>query len=81
MSKEENSVSDMEKMLEQLKAMTDGKDNDFAEQIVKMEKLIEAKKKDIYSNLTPWETVKIARHPQRPVLSDYIKLLFSDFIE
>ena len=81
MSKEENSVSDMEKMLEQLKTMTDGKDSDFAEQIAKMEKLIEAKKKDIYSNLTPWETVKIARHPKRPVLDDYIKLLFSDFIE
>jgi acetyl-CoA carboxylase carboxyl transferase subunit alpha len=80
-NKKETSVSDMEEMLEKLKAMTDTKDSDFAEQITNMEKLIESKKKNIYSNLTPWETVQIARHHKRPVLDDYIKLLFTDFIE
>ncbi|MEN8127232.1 MAG: acetyl-CoA carboxylase carboxyltransferase subunit alpha [Planctomycetota bacterium] len=34
--------------------------------------------KQIYSNLTPWQTVQVARHPQRPILSDYLNLMFKD---
>ena len=35
--------------------------------------------KKIYSNLSPWQIVKIARHPNRPKTSDYINNIFSDF--
>jgi len=35
----------------------------------------------IYSELTPWQTVQVARHPNRPLLKDYIKGVFSEFIE
>jgi acetyl-CoA carboxylase carboxyl transferase subunit alpha len=35
----------------------------------------------IDATLTPWQTVQIARHPQRPVLQDYIRLICSEFIE
>lgn len=38
-------------------------------------------RKKIYSNLTPWQTVQIARHPSRPLLRDYIQKVFSQFIE
>jgi acetyl-CoA carboxylase carboxyl transferase subunit alpha len=34
--------------------------------------------KQIYSNLTAWQTVQVARHPQRPILSDYLNLMFKD---
>ena len=34
--------------------------------------------KQIYSNLTPWQTVQVSRHPQRPILSDYLNLMFKD---
>lgn len=34
--------------------------------------------KDIYSNLTPWQTVQVSRHPQRPLLGDYLNLMFND---
>jgi len=34
--------------------------------------------KKIYSNLTPWQTVQVARHPQRPILSDYLSQMFKD---
>jgi acetyl-CoA carboxylase carboxyl transferase subunit alpha len=37
--------------------------------------------KEIYSKLTPWQRVQVARHPDRPGVEDYINLLFSDFIE
>jgi acetyl-CoA carboxylase carboxyl transferase subunit alpha len=38
-------------------------------------------KKQIYGNLTPWQTVQVARHPQRPHFVDYLDLLFEDFVE
>ena len=37
--------------------------------------------KQIYSNLTPWQTVQVARHPQRPILGDYLNLMFKDIHE
>lgn len=35
--------------------------------------------KKIYSNLSPWQIVKIARHPQRPKTKDYIQNIFENF--
>ncbi|MBU2576571.1 MAG: acetyl-CoA carboxylase carboxyltransferase subunit alpha [Nanoarchaeota archaeon] len=37
--------------------------------------------KNIYSNLFAWDTVQVARHPQRPILEDYINLMVHDFEE
>ncbi len=37
--------------------------------------------KRIYSQLTPWQTVQIARHPNRPHTVDYLSLLFDEFVE
>ena len=37
--------------------------------------------KEIYSNLTRWQRVQLARHPQRPLSLDYINYMASDFIE
>src|SRR5207248_10211795 len=34
-----------------------------------------------YSNLTPWETVQVARHADRPQTVDYIDLIFDEFVE
>lgn len=38
-------------------------------------------KKNVYANLTPWETVETARHPERPLAGDYINLCFDEFVE
>ncbi len=35
----------------------------------------------VYSELDPWETVQVARHPDRPMLTDYLNLLFDEFVE
>ncbi len=37
--------------------------------------------KRLYSGLTPWETVMVARHPQRPLSTDYLRMIFRDFCE
>jgi len=38
-------------------------------------------KKRIYSQLKPWETVEVARHPDRPMTADYLELVFDEFVE
>lgn len=38
-------------------------------------------KKKIFSELTPWETVEVARHPDRPMTTDYLALVFDEFVE
>ena len=38
-------------------------------------------KHDVYSNLTGWQKTQVARHPDRPYTLDYIKYMFTDFIE
>ena len=35
----------------------------------------------IYANLRPWETVEVARHPDRPMTEDYLELVFEEFVE
>ncbi|MGD2108189.1 MAG: acetyl-CoA carboxylase carboxyltransferase subunit alpha [Phycisphaerae bacterium] len=37
--------------------------------------------KRLYSSLTPWETVLVARHPNRPLTTDYLRMIFRDFCE
>jgi acetyl-CoA carboxylase carboxyl transferase subunit alpha len=37
--------------------------------------------RQIYSNLTPWQTVQVARHKDRPYTSDYLALAFEEFVE
>jgi acetyl-CoA carboxylase carboxyl transferase subunit alpha len=36
---------------------------------------------ETYKNLTPWETVQVARHEDRPLIKDYIQNVFSEFVE
>src|SRR5262245_23470124 len=42
---------------------------------------IESIRADIYRNLTPWQRVLVARHPNRPTVLDYVSRLFTEFVE
>ena len=37
--------------------------------------------KEIYSKLSPWKIVQVARHPERPYTLDYVQKIFTDFVE
>jgi acetyl-CoA carboxylase carboxyl transferase subunit alpha len=76
----EKSIAEMEKMIEKLKSIAPEKNN-YGDEIAELEKKCTLEKQKLYSGLTPWQTVQIARHPKRPVLQDYISLIFSEFIE
>jgi acetyl-CoA carboxylase carboxyl transferase subunit alpha len=53
----------------------------FEEEIQLIEKKLAEMRRQIFSNLTPWQRVQIARHPRRPYTLDYIGLAFTDFHE
>ncbi|MCM8803754.1 MAG: acetyl-CoA carboxylase carboxyltransferase subunit alpha [Candidatus Omnitrophica bacterium] len=50
-------------------------------EILKLKQLLVEKKKEIYSNLTPWQIVQVARHPNRPHTLDYLNNIFDEYIE
>ena len=52
---------------------------DISSKILSIEKKEKIELEKIYSNLTPWQIVKIARHPQRPKTKDYIQNIFENF--
>src|ERR1044071_6350256 len=53
----------------------------FEEEVKIIEKKIEETKRQIFSNLSAWDRIKIARHPKRPFVLDYLAHSFSDFSE
>jgi acetyl-CoA carboxylase carboxyl transferase subunit alpha len=53
----------------------------LSEQIKDLEKTRDELKQKIYSSLSSWQRIQIARHPQRPYSKDYIELIFKNFIE
>lgn len=74
-------IDEMEKMLHKLKELQKENGGTLNEQIGELEDKLRDRREEIYSNLTPWQTVQIARHPQRPILRDYIRMIFPDFLE
>ena len=74
---------DLQRKLEDLREHPD-EDNlnvDIGDEIRQLEEKIASKKKELYSNLTAWQRVQLARHPQRPYSLDYINHTFSGFSE
>ncbi|MFH1737239.1 MAG: acetyl-CoA carboxylase carboxyltransferase subunit alpha [Actinomycetota bacterium] len=77
----EKPILDMEKRLEELKRLSVGSKQDLSREIDELEAQIGEVKTKVYSKLTPWQRVQIARHPDRPLARDYIELIFHDFVE
>ena len=63
------------------KSRSGGDNTGIAEQIRRMRRELAALKREIYSNLDPWQTVQVARHQQRPQTRDYVDLVFDQFLE
>lgn len=71
----------LEHQLEELKKSTHAQKSGIAGDITTLEKQIEKVRARIYTKLTAWQKVQIARHPERPVTSDYINSMFTEFID
>jgi acetyl-CoA carboxylase carboxyl transferase subunit alpha len=75
----EKPIVELEKKIEEMKALTDTLD--IQPQIDELEQQVDKLRADIYRNLTRWQRVQIARHPDRPYTLDYITHCFEDFVE
>jgi acetyl-CoA carboxylase carboxyl transferase subunit alpha len=67
--------------MDELRKLTSIKGIDYSTEIRQLQRQQVAELKRIYSSLTAWQTVQVARHPDRPLLSDYLNLMVKDFRE
>lgn len=77
----ESPVQELETKLKELEAFSQEQDIDVSHEISNMQDKIEQTRTDIYANLTAWQKVQVARHPNRPYTMDYINTMCTDFIE
>ena len=77
----EKPITELEQTLEALQKQADEQKIDLSAQIHSIEEKLETTKKEIFTNLTPWQRVQLARHPKRPYLLDYLQRIAKDFIE
>ena len=75
-------IKELEDQLNDCKVIGEKSDVDVSETYEQIENKLKQTKKDIYSNLTPWQRVQMSRHPDRPYTLDYITAIFGDsFLE
>jgi acetyl-CoA carboxylase carboxyl transferase subunit alpha len=77
----EKPILELERKIEELKKFTSSENIDFNSEIERLKQKLEKLKQEIFENLTPWQRVQIARHPQRPYTLDYINMIMHDFTE
>ncbi|MBI5817483.1 MAG: acetyl-CoA carboxylase carboxyltransferase subunit alpha [Verrucomicrobia bacterium] len=77
----EKPILELERKLEELRRMATEQKVDLHDQIAAMEKTVEETKQNVYTNLSAWQRVQLARHPRRPYTLDYLGAIATDFIE
>jgi acetyl-CoA carboxylase carboxyl transferase subunit alpha len=77
----EKPIVELEQKILDLREFADREGLEFTEAIRKLEVKAERLRREVYSNLTPWQRVQLARHPRRPYFLDYLEQLFTDFTE
>jgi acetyl-CoA carboxylase carboxyl transferase subunit alpha len=77
----EQPIAELEGKIDELRYVQTESAVDISDEIDQLSKKSQQLTKDIYSNLTPWQITKIARHTERPYTLDYINDIFTDFVE
>ncbi len=75
----EKPIVELENKIEEMKKYQNNLD--ISDEIKSLEQKVIKLKKNIYSNLTRWQIVQLARHPERPYTLDYIYSITNDFVE
>lgn len=75
----EKPIIELEQKIEEMRGLSDSLD--ISNEISKLEKKVNELRNSVYKNLTRWQIVQIARHPERPYSLDYIYLMTENFIE
>ena len=79
----EQPIAELDAKIEELQLVNNGQelDLDIEDQISQLREKNKEQTKKIFSNLDPWQTARVARHPQRPYTLDYIPRIFTEFDE
>ncbi|MCI0516016.1 acetyl-CoA carboxylase carboxyltransferase subunit alpha [candidate division KSB1 bacterium] len=77
----EKPIVELEKKIQELKDYSVNKNIGVDDEIHRLEDKVEQLKREIFSKLTRWQRVQVARHPKRPYTLDYIERIFTDFVE
>ncbi len=75
----EKPIHDLEQKIEEIKKLSDSVD--VTDEVKTLEKKVSQLRENVFSNLTRWQRVQLARHPERPYTLDYIQHMTTDFIE
>ena len=75
----EKPIFDLEQELAALN--DDGNTSKESSKVRKLQNQIAEVTRELYSDLSPWETVQVARHQNRPYTRDYLSLVFDEFVE
>lgn len=75
----EKPIHELENKIEEMRRYEN--DLDIKDEIQNLESKVFSLKKSIFENLTRWQRVQLARHPERPYTLDYIEMMTTDFIE
>lgn len=77
----EKPLSRLEQQIHELEAMQDAKQTDYSKELRQLRTNYTSLLRKTYESLSPWETVQVARHPQRPLFKDYVELMCREFRE
>jgi acetyl-CoA carboxylase carboxyl transferase subunit alpha len=75
----EKPLAELEGKIEELRHLSNGNDINIADEVTRLEAKVDRLLRQTYAKLTPWQKVQLARHPDRPHGSDYIKELITEF--
>lgn len=77
----EKPIAELERQIDELKKAAGERQMSVADELAPLEQKLVAMRAEVYRNLTPYQRVQVARNSKRPFTSDYIRLVFTDFIE
>lgn len=77
----ERPIVELRERIDELKSFNGNLTGKYKLELEKLNVKLDKAKKEIFSSLTPWQRVEMARHPARPYTKDYVKYLFSDWLE
>jgi acetyl-CoA carboxylase carboxyl transferase subunit alpha len=77
----EKPIQEIVQRIEELRRISQSEDLELEEEIEKLVNKLDRLQSDVYSKITPYQRVQLARHPNRPYTLDYIKEIFEDFVE
>ena len=77
----EHTIAELEGELRELRHLSSSQDFNISREVARLEEKVQRQLRQTYLNLTPWQKVLVARHPERPHCIDFIQALIEDFVE